>query len=236
MGDTNIKLLVLWYHKCKLFYCCHRDSSAHYSYLHKLIGFPTILINVFNSSSLLSNYSSISGTFIIVIATLSVFSAMLTAAQTHFEFIRLKDQHAKYMMEYSKILFSIEKIIILHKNNTGYVIDPNVIDNVLNNIERLRETYIHFPEKIWKSNNLLYKNKLEKLDVNTSDSINILLSTIKNKKDLSFLNDSSKQSEIITYDNNETNDNQEKGTNSNQEKEINSDQEIKIDIIKNPLR
>ena len=75
------------------------------------------------------------------------------------------------------------------------------MNNVLNNFEKLRETFIHFPEKIWESNNLVYKNKLEKIDVDTSDSIQIILNTIKNKKDLSFLNDSSKNSELITYDN-----------------------------------
>jgi len=203
MGDANVKLLVLWYHKCKLFYKCHRDSADHYDNLNKILGFPAIIINVFNSTSLFANYQSMSQIFIIIIAVLSLLSTMLTAAQNYLDFAKLKDQHSKLMIEYSKILFSIEKIIILIKNDENYTIDESTMNGVLNNFEKLRETFIHFPEKIWISNNLIYKNKLEKIDVNTSDSINIILSTIKTKKDLSFLNDSTKHSEIITYDNKE---------------------------------
>ena len=201
MSDSNIKLLVLWYHKCKLFYKCHRDSADYYDKYNKLLGFPAILINIFNSTSLFANYQNISQVFVIIIAIFSLFSTMLSAAQNYFEFTKLKDQHSKLMIEYSKILFSIEKIIILVKNDDKFIIDETTMNNVLNNFEKLRETFIHFPEKIWESNNLVYKNKLEKIDVDTSDSIQIILNTIKNKKDLSFLNDSSKNSELITYDN-----------------------------------
>ena len=201
MSDSNIKLLVLWYHKCKLFYKCHRDSADYYDKYNKLLGFPAILINVFNTTSLFVNYLNISQVFVIIIAIFSLFSTMLSTAQNYFEFTKLKDQHSKLMIEYSKILFSIEKIIILVKNDDKYNINETTMNNVLNNFEKLRETFVHFPEKIWESNNLVYKNKLEKIDVDTSDSIQIILNTIKNKKDLSFLNDSSKNSELITYDN-----------------------------------
>jgi len=202
MCDTNIKLLVLWYHKSKLFYKCHRESAEYYNRWNNILGFPAIIINVFNSTSLFANYNSISEVFIIIIAILSLFSTVLNAAQNYLDFAKLKDQHFKLMIEYSKILFSIEKIVILVKNDDKYIIDETTMNTILNNFEKLRETFIHFPEKIWKSNNKQYKSKLEKIDVNTSDSINIILNTIKNKKDLSFLNESSKHSEVITYDNN----------------------------------
>lgn len=204
MSESNIKLLILWYHKCKLYYKCHRESADYYDKWNRIIGFPAIIINVFNSTSLFASYQNISSLFIIFIAVLSLFSTMLTATQNYLEFGKLKDQHFKLMIEYSKILFSIEKIIILVKNDDKYNLDETVMNTILNSFEKLRETFIHFPEKIWKSNNLLYKSKLDKIDVNTSDSINIILNTIKNKKDLSFLHDSPKNSEIITYDNKET--------------------------------
>ena len=238
MGDSNIKLLVLWYHKCKLFYKCHRESSEYYNKWNQILGFPAMLINVFNSTSLFANYRSITETFLIIIAAFSLLSTMLTAAQNYFDFAKLKDQHTKLMIEYSKILFSIEKIIILVKNDDKYILDEIVMNSILNNFEKLRETFIHFPEKIWISNNLLYKHKLEKIDVNTSDSINIILSTIKTKKDLSFLNDSSKESEEIIYDNKkeipDTNINIEKNSD-----ETNDDTIIEINdsnTIKNPLK
>lgn len=233
MSDAHIKLLVLWYHKCKLFYKCHRDSAEYYDKWNKIIGFPAIIINVFNSTSLFANYQSMSSLFIIIIAGLSVLSTMLTAAQNHLEFAKLKDQHFKLMIEYSRVLFSIEKIIILVNNDDKYTLDENTMNTILNNFEKLRETFVHFPEKIWESNNILYKNKLEKIDVNTSDSINIILSTIKTKKDLSFLNDSPKESEEIIYDNKK----ETPETNINIDKS--SDTIIKINdpnIIKNPLK
>ena len=227
MSDSNIKLLVLWYHKSKLFYKCHRESAEYYDNWNKLIGFPAILINVFNSTSLFANYQTITEPFIIIIAAFSLFSTMLTAAQNYFEFAKLKDQHSKLMIEYSKILFSIEKIIILLKNNEKYTIDETIMNTILNNFEKLRETFIHFPEKIWVSNNNHYKKKLEKIDVNTSDSINIILSTIKTKKDLSFLHESPKHSEVITYDN----------KTPDEEHNINDDVVLEInDIVKNPLK
>ena len=245
MSDTNIKLLVLWYHKSKLFYKCHRKSADYYDRWNKTLGFPAILLNVFNSTSLFATYSSITQSFVIVIAVLSLFSTMLTAAQNYFEFSKLKDQHFKLMIEYSKILFSIEKIIILGKNNDKYVLDELTMNTILNNFEKLRETFIHFPEKIWETNNIIYKNKLDKIDVNTSDSINIILSTIKTKKDLSFLHDSPKESEVIIYDNKETNKDANEDTNTNiiVNNEVNnednkSDNQPNINdssIIKNPL-
>jgi hypothetical protein len=37
-------------------------------------------------------------------------------------------------------------------------INEITMNTILNTFEKLRETFIHFPEKIWESNNLLYKN------------------------------------------------------------------------------
>lgn len=234
MSDSNIKLLILWYHKSKLFYKCHRESADYYDNWNKMLGFPAILINIFSSTSLFANYHSITETFIIIIAASSLLSTMLSAAQNYFEFAKLKDQHAKLMIEYSKILFSIEKIIILVKNNEKYIIDETTMNSILNTFEKLRETFIHFPEKIWKSNNNHYKNKLEKIDVNTSDSINIILSTIKTKKDLSFLHESPKQSEIITYDNKTPIGNVNLPNQADEED--NDDTVLEVnDIVKNPL-
>ena len=203
MSDSNVKLLLLWYHKSKLFYNCHRASAEYYDRWNKILGFPAILINVFNSTSLFANSQSISQSFILLIAIFSLFSTMLSAAQTYFEFAKLKDQHSKLMIEYSKILFSIEKIIILVKNDHNYNLDENVMNSVLTPVEKLRETYIHFPEKIWNNYNDKYRSKLSELDVNTSDSINIILNSLKTKPEV-LLNSSHKNSETITYTNDTT--------------------------------
>lgn len=207
MSDNTIKLLTMWYHKSKLFYNCHRDSADYYGKLNQMLGFPAILINVFNTTSLFSNYHQIDPIFILFIAILSLFSAMLTACQNYFEFDKNKVHHAKLMIEYSKILYSIEKNIILIKSDDSYVISQDTMNSILNSFEKLREEYILFPEKIWKLNNIKFKMKLNTIDVETSDSINIILSTIKKNKHF-IAEDSSKEynknDEVITYSNMET--------------------------------
>jgi hypothetical protein len=207
MSDNNIKLLTMWYHKSKLFYNCHRDSADYYGNLNKMLGLPAILINVFNTTSLFSNYHKIDPIFILFIAILSLFSAMLTACQNYFEFDKYKIQHTKLMIEYSKILYSIEKNIILVKNDELSSISQDTMNSILNSFEKLREEYVLFPEKIWKLNNIKFKLKLSTLDVDTSDSINIILSTIKKNKHF-IVEDSSKEynknEEVITYSNMES--------------------------------
>lgn len=209
MSDNNIKLLTMWYHKSKLFYNCHRDSADYYGNLNKMLGLPAILINVFNTTSLFSNYHKIDPIFILFIAILSLFSAMLTACQNYFEFDKYKIQHTKLMIEYSKILYSIEKNIILVKNDELSSISQDTMNSILNSFEKLREEYVLFPEKIWKLNNIKFKLKLSTLDVDTSDSINIILSTIKKNKHF-IVEDSSKEynknEEVITYSNMESKD------------------------------
>jgi hypothetical protein len=203
MSDGNIRLLLMWYHKSKLYYNCHRDTAEYYSMLDKWLGLPAILINVFNTTSLFSNYQSINTVFILFIAILSLFSAMLTASQNYFEFNNQTLEHKKMMIEYSKILYSIEKTIILIKNDNSFILNQDIINTTLNSLEKLREVFIYFPEKIWIKNNNLFKLKLDELDVNTSDSVNIILQSIKNKKNFSFddVDNGDKNSEIITYSN-----------------------------------
>lgn len=200
MSDGNIRLLLMWYHKSKLYYNCHRDTTEYYDMLNKWLGLPAILINVFNTTSLFSNYQSINTVFILFIAILSLFSAMLTSCQNYFEFNNKSQLHKKMMIEYSKILYSIEKIIILIKNDDSFILNQDVMNTTLNSFEKLREIFIHFPENIWIKNNKLFKSKLDDLDVNTSDSVNIILQSIKNKKNFSC-DDGDKNSEIITYSN-----------------------------------
>ena len=108
------------------------------------------------------------------------------------------------MIQYSKVIYSIEKILI--KNDESEITEDKM-NNILNLFEKLREEYILFPEKIWKNNNLIYISKLNSLNVNTTDSINIILSSIKRNKNFLFDDETSKDynesknSEIITYSN-----------------------------------
>jgi len=204
MHDANIKLLVLWYNKSKLFFNCHKDSADHYDFWNKMMGFPVIIINLFNSSSLLANNASISSTLVLIIGGLAILSTILTGTQNYFEFSKLKDQHTKTMIEYSKINFSIEKILIKLQNDPLFDLDESELNKILLPIEKLKEVYLHIPEKIWKKNNLKFKSKLDGANVNTSDSVNIILNSLKSKKveeDSKIVSENENKSETVTYNN-----------------------------------
>ena len=204
MHDANIKLLILWYNKSKLFFNCHKDSADHYDFWNKIMGFPVIIINLFNSSSLLANNASISSTLVLIIGGLAILSTILTGTQNYFEFSKLKDQHTKTMIEYSKINFSIEKILIKLQNDHLFDLDESELNKILLPIEKLKEIYLHIPEKIWKKNNLKFKSKLDGANVNTSDSVNIILNSLKSKKveeDTKIISENENKSETVTYNN-----------------------------------
>ena len=204
MHDANIKLLVVWYNKSKLFFNCHKDSADHYDFWNKMMGFPVIIINLFNSSSLLANNASISSTLVLIIGGLAILSTILTGTQNYFEFSKLKDQHTKTMIEYSKINFSIEKVLIKIQNDPLFDLDETELNKILLPIEKLKEVYLHIPEKIWKKNNLKFKSKLDIANVNTSDSVNIILNSLKSKKveeEIKIKSENENKSETITYNN-----------------------------------
>jgi hypothetical protein len=204
MHDANIKLLILWYNKSKLFFNCHKDSADHYDFWNKMMGFPVIIINLFNSSSLLANNANISSTLVLIIGGLAILSTILTGTQNYFEFSKLKDQHTKTMIEYSKINFSIEKILIKIQNDPLFDLDEIELNKILLPIEKLKEVYLHIPEKIWKKNNLKFKSKLDGANVNTSDSVNIIINSLKSKKveeETKIKSENENKSETITYNN-----------------------------------
>lgn len=204
MHDANIKLLILWYNKSKLFFNCHKDSADHYDFWNKMMGFPVIIINLFNSSSLLANNASISSTLVLIIGGLAILSTILTGTQNYFEFSKLKDQHTKTMIEYSKINFAIEKILIKLQNDSLFDLDETELNKILLPIEKLKEIYLHIPEKIWGKNNLKFKSKLDGANVNTSDSVNIIINSLKSKKvedDSKNKSENENKSETVTYNN-----------------------------------
>ena len=186
---------MIWHHKSKLYYDCHRDTSRYYNNWDKLLGLPSIIINVFNSTSLLANYQDAQQVFLLVIAALTIVSTILNACQAYFKFSHFVNLHKKSMAAYSRILYDIEKIIILVKNDITYKIDQNIMTNILSSLEKLREDNLEFPEKIWKKYNTEYKRKLAiDYDMTSSDTIKILAHTFKEKP------------EIITYSNNNKSD------------------------------
>jgi hypothetical protein len=89
-----------------------------------------------------------------------------------------------------------------------------MIDSILTLIEHAREEYVHFPEFIWNKYNKKFQNKLDNLDITTSDSIDIILKSIKEHNISELINDSMNSPiitpkysnvEIITYNDNNNN-------------------------------
>ena len=72
--------------------------------------------------------------------------------------------------EYSKINFSIEKILIKLQNDPIFDLDESELNKILLPIEKLKEIYLHIPEEIWKKNNLKFKSKFILKNKNGSES------------------------------------------------------------------
>ena len=219
MDDNNAKLLIFWYRKCKIYYHCHHDTSNYYDRWNKLIGFPAILINVFNSSSLFANYQSIEQINILIIAILTVISTFLTACQSYFELITLKNTHRKLANDYSKLLYSIEKTIVMYNNTPNYKIDGPLMSKILDTIELLRETQLEFPEKIW----LKYKNEYKQNmkddkddELKTSDTFKQIAHAFKENNNI-----------VETYNNSVK-------ISNNIPPELNNDNEKNINVFKHP--
>jgi len=250
MDQSNINLLNMWYQKCKLFYHCHRDTSYYYTRLNRSLEIPIIIINIFNTTSLFATYQDIHGIYVLSIAILSLLSTILNGLKVYFIFNIQAIKHHRLMIEYSRITHSIEKILILIKNNHKYKVDQAMVDSILTLIEHAREEYIHFPDFIWKKYNTKFQNKLDDLEIMTSDSIDIILKSIKENNISGIINHSHSHEsfnspilspkysnvEIITYDNlniNRIKDNydckeEKEDKEEKEEKEDNNIKELKI--------
>jgi hypothetical protein len=214
MDDSNAKLLIFWHRKCKIYYHCHRDTANYYDRWDKLIGFPAVIINVFNSSSLFANSQSIQQVTVLIIASLTVLSTFLTACQNYFDLNNLKNTHRKLSNDYSKLLYSIEKTIVMHNNTPNYKIDGPLMSKILDTIELLRETQLEFPEKIWLKYKNEYKQEMKddnEDDLKTSDTFKQIAHAFKENHDI-----------VETYNNSTKNvTNLPSGFDNNDEKNIN---------------
>ncbi len=183
MIENQIIILYHWYHKCKMYYFCHRDTARLYNYKNKVLGYPAVILNVFSTTSLFATYQNDNPTFLLFIAILSLFASLLSASQNYFEYDKMMGLHMKLMKEYSKLVYKIEKIILYIKTENISHINTNTFDEILSGIELLSEEYIEFPQKIWDKYKANFKNKLKLVSNvnNTSDSIQMILNVLKNE-------------------------------------------------------
>ena len=158
INDATRLILKYWYSKCKVYYKCHKESSAYYDSINKYIGVPSILMGVFNTTTLFSNYSAQNQTLILVNGTASFIATALTTLQNYFELGKLANTHNKLANGYSKVTHIIEKILMYEKITNNSEINSKLIDSIINQMEFLQQDSPIIPDKIWNKNKKELKN------------------------------------------------------------------------------
>ena len=158
INDATRLILKYWYSKCKVYYKCHKESSAYYDSINKYIGVPSILMGVFNTTTLFSNYTALNQTLILVNGTASFIATALTTLQNYFELGKLANTHNKLANGYSKVTHIIEKILMYEKITNNSEINSKIIDSIINQMEFLQQDSPIIPDKIWNKNKKELKN------------------------------------------------------------------------------
>jgi hypothetical protein len=202
INDTTRLILKYWYSKCKVYYKCHKESSAYYDSINKYIGVPSILMGVFNTTTLFSNYSAQNQTLILVNGTASFIATALTTLQNYFELGKLANTHNKLANGYSKVTHIIEKILMYEKITNNSEINSKLIDSIINQMEFLQQDSPIIPDKIWN------KNKKELKNIISVIINNNLIDEIQSVSSRNDRNNSQDSPIEIVYDNSNQKSNQ----------------------------
>jgi len=198
INDATRLILKYWYSKCKVYYKCHKESSAYYDSINKYIGVPSILMGVFNTTTLFSNYSAQNQTLILVNGTASFIATALTTLQNYFELGKLANTHNKLANGYSKITHIIEKILMYEKITNNSEINSKLIDSIINQMEFLQQDSPIIPDKIWNKHKKELKNIISVIiNNNLIDEIQ----SVSSRNDRNDRNNSPDSAIEIVYDN-----------------------------------
>jgi len=195
INDATRLILKYWYSKCKVYYKCHKESSAYYDSINKYIGVPSILMGVFNTTTLFSNYTALNPTLILVNGTASFIATALTTLQNYFELGKLANTHNKLANGYSKVTLIIEKILMYEKITNNSEINSKIIDSIINQMEFLQQDSPIIPDKIWN------KNKKELKNIISVIINNNLIDEIQSASSRNDRNNSQDSPIEIVYDN-----------------------------------
>ena len=137
--NTSSKLILkYWYSKCKVFYKCHKETSEYLDRVNKYMGVPAILVGVFNTTSIFSNYSAQISSLTLVNGAASFIATVLSGLQNYFDLSRLVNTHSKLANGYNKIVHMIEKILVYEKLNEIKKVNSQFIDTIINQMEYLQ--------------------------------------------------------------------------------------------------
>jgi hypothetical protein len=158
LNESTRLVLKYWYTKCKVYYKCHKESSIYYDKLNRFMGIPSILVGIFNTTTIFSNLSSTNETLLITNGVASCISTLLVAMQNYYDFGKLATSHLKLANGYNKITATIEKILMFEKLTNINEINSKTIDNIINQMEYLVEDSQPIPDNIWNKNKPQLKN------------------------------------------------------------------------------
>jgi len=158
LNESTRLVLKYWYTKCKVYYKCHKESSIYYDKLNKFMGIPSILVGIFNTTTIFSNLSATNESLLIVNGTASCIATLLVAMQNYYDYGKLATTHLKLANGYHKITATIEKILMFEKLTNINEINSKTLDNIINQMEYLVEDSQPIPDNIWNKNKLQLKN------------------------------------------------------------------------------
>jgi len=195
LNDATRMILKYWYTKCKVYYKCHKESSIYYDKLNKYMGIPTVLMGIFNTTTIFSNYVTQNQPLIIINGTASFIATVLSAMQNYFDLGKLTITHSKLANGYNKITNTIEKILMFERLTNMNEISSKTIDNMMNQMEYLHADAPTIPDKIWNKNKVELKNIIniilsnENIAKELSTQSSVRRMSISNERDSPSVND-----------------------------------------------
>jgi len=183
--NTSSKLILkYWYSKCKVFYKCHKETSEYLDLINKYMGVPAILVGVFNTTSIFSNYSAQIPSLTLVNGAASFIATILSGLQNYFDLSRLVNTHLKLANGYNKIVHMIEKILVYEKLNETKQVNSQFTDTIINQMEYLQQDAPNIPDFIWNKHKTELK-KMVSIIINNKDFVNEIASVDSMKNDKS---------------------------------------------------
>jgi len=158
LNESTRLVLKYWYTKCKVYYKCHKESSIYYDKLNRFMGVPSILVGIFNTTTIFSNLSASNEPLLISNGVASCVATLLVAMQNYYDYGKLATIHLKLANGYHKITATIEKILMFEKLTNINEINTKTLDNIINQMEYLVEDSQPIPDNIWNKNKVQLKN------------------------------------------------------------------------------
>jgi len=183
LNDSIRLIFKYWYIKCKVYHKCHREASLYYDKINKYLGIPTILVGLFNTTSILSNYNNQDPTLMIINGTAAFVATVLSTMQNYFDLGKMVNIHSKLANGYSKITSSIEKILMYEKLTNKTEIQSKMIESIINQMEYLSEDVPYVPTYIWNKYKLEIKNIISLIINKDTIKDDLVSATIKEHSD-----------------------------------------------------